>query len=79
MSADYYALLGVEPTSDIVTIAAAVGRRELYAALKPNGSPEEMMLVAEAWNTLSDPDKRKRYNTAFTKEKSQRAKAKEAG
>ncbi|MEV4560647.1 J domain-containing protein [Kitasatospora sp. NPDC049285] len=71
-STDYYAVLGVRPDADLVTI-----RRAYRAAVRhahPDGRPEgdatrahdDMVRINQAWEILSDPAKRADYDASTT-------------
>ena len=61
---DYYKILGVERTADEKTIKSAY--RKLARKYHPDvnkGKDERFKEVAEAYEVLSDPEKRRRYDT----------------
>jgi curved DNA-binding protein CbpA len=66
MNADYYAVLGIEPEADLETIK--VQYRQLVREHHPDIAPDKaaanirMAEILEAWRTLSDPEKRARYD-----------------
>jgi len=67
MAADYYALLGVEPGADVETIKAAYCKMAQESHPDRGGSHQRMLLLNEAWDTLSDPQRRSRYDETRTK------------
>lgn len=66
MSADFYELLGVSRTADADTIKKAYRRRarELHPDANPDKpeAEEQFKLVTRAYEVLSDPDARARYD-----------------
>ena len=59
---DYYALLGVEKSSDMSEIHRAYWRQACRCHPDRGGNNEAMAQVAEAWETLSNPSKRAHYD-----------------
>lgn len=59
---DYYDLLGVEKFADISEIHRAYWKKAYRCHPDRGGNNEAMAQVAEAWETLSDPSKRARYD-----------------
>lgn len=63
---DYYKILGVEKTADVKTIKKSY--RELARRYHPDANPgdkkseERFKEISEAYEVLSDPEKRKRYD-----------------
>lgn len=55
---DYYAILRVAPTADLITIKRAYRRRATECHPDHGGDHREMAKVNEAWFILSDPGKR---------------------
>jgi molecular chaperone DnaJ len=57
-----YAVLGVEPDADTVTIRRAY--RALARRHHPDfgGDTRQMVVINDAWHTLRDPERRARYN-----------------
>jgi curved DNA-binding protein CbpA len=67
MQHDYYRVLGVDPNADISVIAEAYRQRAMECHPDRGGSHEQMVLVNEAWEILSNPELRRRYNEARAK------------
>jgi DnaJ-class molecular chaperone len=66
MSDDYYTILGVDKKSDITEIKKAYRKLALMWHPDKNNSPEavdKFKKISEAYDTLSDSDKRKNYDT----------------
>jgi hypothetical protein len=59
---DYYQILGVPPDALPEAIRAAFRRRARECHPDCGGSHEAMLLVNEAWEVLSDGDRRRRYD-----------------
>ena len=57
---DYYDLLGVEPGAETADIKSAY--REQKAALDAKGDKGAVSRLNKAWNVLSDPYQRGRYD-----------------
>src|ERR1700741_927723 len=57
---DYYDLLGVDPGADSADIKSAY--RDKKASLDASGDKGEVARVNKAWNVLSDPYQRGRYD-----------------
>jgi curved DNA-binding protein CbpA len=64
MQHDYYRVLGVDPNADISVIAKAYPQVRWSAILIEAESHEQMVLVNEAWEILSNPELRQRYDEA---------------
>ena len=60
MDDDYYSLLGVDP--DAATNDIREAYRDKKAALDAKGDKTEVARVNKAWNVLSDPYQRGRYD-----------------
>ncbi len=60
MNDDYYSLLGVKPSAEAADIKAAY--RDKKAALDAKGDKGGVASLNKAWNTLSDPYQRGRYD-----------------
>lgn len=66
----YYRLLGIDSSADPAAVKAAYRQRakELHPDHNPSPSAaEEFVQLTDAWTTLSDPDKRKAYDTQSAK------------
>ncbi|KAK7201307.1 chaperone protein DNAj [Novymonas esmeraldas] len=59
---DYYKTLGVERTSDLKEIKKAYRKRALETHPDQGGNKEEFAEVAEAYEVLSNPEKKKVYD-----------------
>ncbi|KAG5492718.1 hypothetical protein JKF63_01298 [Porcisia hertigi] len=59
---DYYKMLGVNRTDDLKEIKKAYRKRALETHPDQGGSKEEFAEVAEAYEVLSNPEKRKIYD-----------------
>lgn len=64
MQHDYYRVLGVAPNAEISVIAKAYRQRAMECHPDRGGSHEQMVLVNEAWEILSNPELRQRYDEA---------------
>jgi curved DNA-binding protein CbpA len=64
MSIDYYKILEILPDANIETIKMAYRRRALKCHPDRGGSHEQMILVNEAWEILSNPITRANYDAA---------------
>lgn len=62
MQHDYYQVLGVDPNASFETIRDAYRRRAMDCHPDRGGSHEQMVLLNEAWEILSDPERRQRYD-----------------
>src|SRR5213596_2699857 len=63
---DYYKILGVDRKSDEKTIKSAyrkLARKYHPDVAKTKDAPDRFKEVTEAYEVLSDPDKRRRYDT----------------
>jgi len=60
MDDDYYSLLGVKPSAEAADIKAAY--RDKKAALDAKGAKGSVAALNKAWNVLSDPYQRGRYD-----------------
>jgi hypothetical protein len=63
---DYYHTLGIEPSADSQTIEAASRQKAKSAHPDCGGSHEQMLLLNEAWEILSNPTLRARYDRMRT-------------
>jgi len=61
---DYYRTLGIETTADLETIKRAFRKKAMVCHPDRGGTHERMVLVLEAWEVLSDPQRRQRYDAA---------------
>lgn len=61
---DYYRVLGVDPSADFAAVRKAYRLKALECHPDRGGSHERMLVVNEAWEILSDPDARRRYDEA---------------
>ena len=59
---DYYQVLGVLPIDDQATLRSALRKKAMVHHPDRGGSVEEMKKINEAWEILSDPEKRHRYD-----------------
>lgn len=64
MNTDYYHILGVNPSADLETIKKAFRRKVMECHPDRGGSHEQMILVNQAWEILSNPEFRQHYDTA---------------
>ncbi len=62
MADDHYRVLGVDPAADLDEIKKAYRRKALECHPDRGGSHDQMVAVNEAWEILSDPDRRRRYD-----------------
>ena len=65
---DYYGILGVTSSAEMAVIKAAY--KALAGIYHPDRNPsqsakEKMQAINEAWEVLSNPDKKKKYDEAF--------------
>jgi len=65
MLPDYYGILGVDPQADLPTIRAAYRRRAKECHPDRGGLHATMVLINEAGDILSDPERRSRYDTQW--------------
>lgn len=66
MEHDYYQVLGISPTADFDTIRKAFRGKVMECHPDRGGSHTAMVLVNEAWEVLSKPELRSRYDAART-------------
>jgi len=62
MDHDYYQVLGVDPSADLEWITTAYRHKASRCHPDRGGSHSRMKLVNEAWEVLSNPDSRLRYD-----------------
>ncbi|MCX6896730.1 MAG: DnaJ domain-containing protein [Verrucomicrobia bacterium] len=82
MNADYYKILRVSPDADLETIKKAYRQRALESHPDHGGSHEQMLLINEAFQILSDPEARRHYDLLRSNqadEATRRAAAADAG
>lgn len=72
MERDCYAVLGVEPDADLETIRRAILAEVRRAHPDRGGSHEQMVLVNEAWEILSNPEMRRTYDAHRRNSESER-------
>lgn len=72
MKGDYYALLGVEPDADLDTIKRAYRKKAAESHPDRGGTHRRMLLLNEAWETLSDAGRRRLYDERRAKASSER-------
>lgn len=63
---DYYRILGVDPTADAAAIKDAFRKKVMVCHPDRGGTHERMVLVNAAWEILSHPELRARYDLART-------------
>jgi hypothetical protein len=68
---DYYQILGVSPSADFGELQAAFARRAKQCHPDRGGSHAEMVQLNEAWEVLSNPDARRRYDEILAHRASQ--------
>lgn len=67
MAKDYYSILGVLPSAEQIVIRAAYrALSQIYHPDMESGDEEKMKEINEAYSTLNDPAKRKKYDDEFT-------------
>lgn len=59
---DYYQILGVDSAASFETIRRAFRKRSMERHPDRGGTHAEMVLIAKAWEILSNPEKRSRYD-----------------
>lgn len=62
MKHDYYQVLSVDPIADLETIRSAYRQCAMKYHPDRGGSHEQMILINEAWEILSDSERRQRYD-----------------
>ncbi|MBF2046245.1 MAG: J domain-containing protein [Leptolyngbya sp. IPPAS B-1204] len=62
MQHDYYQVLGGDPNVSLETIRGAYRQRAMKCYPDRGGSYEQTVLLNEAWEILSDPKRRQRYD-----------------
>lgn len=62
---DYYQILSVAPNADLDAIKKAFRKKVMECHPDRGGSHAEMVLVNEAWEILSNPELRLRYDEAY--------------
>lgn len=63
---DYYRVLGVDPSADFAAIRKAYRLKAMECHPDRGGSHDRMVVVNAAWEILSDPELRLRYDAART-------------
>ena len=63
----FYAILGIPPEADDEAIRSSYKTlvRRYHPDVGPGSSPEEFRRVVEAYETLIDPERRKRYDRSL--------------
>jgi curved DNA-binding protein CbpA len=62
MLPDYYAMLGVAQTADLLTIKAAYRQKALHFHPDRGGSHQQMLAINEAFHVLANPSLRREYD-----------------
>lgn len=62
MQHEYYRVLGIDSNASFETIRDAYRQRAMKCHPDRGGSHEQMVLINEAWEILSDPERRRRYD-----------------
>lgn len=75
MLPDYYKILRVSTTANDIEIAKAFRQRAIECHPDRGGSHEAMKLVIEAWQILSNPETRRRYDVARSRQSDAAAQA----
>ena len=69
---DYYAVLGIEPGVSSEQVRTAFKKRARQTHPDKGGTSAEFSLVFTAFNTLADPDSRRRYDETYFQRKRSR-------
>jgi hypothetical protein len=68
MLPDYYAILGVSQSADLLAIKSAYRQKALHCHPDRGGSHEQMLAINEAFQVLANPALRREYDTLRTQQ-----------